>query len=55
VFSLVRFQLGLRKEAFTAMITKQLEVAGVSSHMRQEVSPVAKALVALTTRKFAII
>lgn len=55
MLSFVRFKLGLRKEAFTAVITKELEIPGMSPHMGQQIPSISKAFLALRTRKFSII
>ena len=44
---LVRLQLGLGEESLAAVAAEQLEVAGVSSHVRKQVPPVAELLLAL--------
>jgi hypothetical protein len=49
MLSLVRLQLGLSKEPFSAVAAEELEVAGVPAHVRQQVPSIAKLLFALKT------
>ena len=51
----MRFKFGLGKEAFATVVTKQLKVSSMSSHVGQQIAAIPKPFLTLGAWKLAIV